>query len=474
MSTARRFKVLAAVAVGMILMTSGARAQCPWAASAEAEGKAQKALDAKKYPKAIAEAGKAIKLSPTSAPAYNIRGQAYLEKGDYDRAIADFTQAIKTDIAVECVPKHIADDYKIPKDALKAYRLEMLITTYTLRAKAYEKRKEYRIGKGNTHEAETDGGLSQNDRDEIERMAKEAKMDEEHRKSKAELAAISELVWGAKAEEERAEQEQARIRHKEEWAALEEERAQEKQELARQAQGLETLKELENDYFVLVEGGTFTMGCTKEQGKDCHGDEKPAHKVTVSAFYMAKFELTQKLWDAVMGSNPSKFAGDSLPVEQVSFEDVQEFITELNRLTGKNYRLPTEAEWEFAARGGNKSNGYKYSGSDTVGNAAWYSGNNGSFGTTAFGTKPVGGKRANELGIYDMSGNVFEWVNGWYGGYRSAAVTNPSGPPSGISRMYRGGSCGDGAESCRVSKRRDSTQSNHSYDLGFRLAVSNK
>ena len=155
---------------------------------------------------------------------------------------------------------------------------------------------------------------------------------------------------------------------------------------------------------IFVQGGTFTMGCTSEQGEVCWDHEKPAHQVTLSDFYIGKYEVTQEQWRAVMGNNPSHFTGDEhLPVENVLFNEVQEFITILNSLTGKKYRLPTEAEWEYAARGGRNSLGFMYSGSNTVGNVAWYSGNSNEK------THPVGTKTPNELGIYDMSGNVMEW-----------------------------------------------------------------
>jgi formylglycine-generating enzyme required for sulfatase activity len=171
---------------------------------------------------------------------------------------------------------------------------------------------------------------------------------------------------------------------------------------------------------VFVKGGTFTMGCTAEQGDDCFDNEEPAHKVTLSDFYIGKYEVTQAQWKAVTGNNPSKFNGcDNCPVEGVSWNDIQEFIKKLNAKTGLNYRLPTEAEWEYAARGGAQSRGYKYSGSNSVDEVAWYYGNSGNE------THPAGTKKANELGIYDMSGNVYEWCNDWYGAYNSEAQTNP-------------------------------------------------
>ena len=183
---------------------------------------------------------------------------------------------------------------------------------------------------------------------------------------------------------------------------------------------------------IKVEGGTFTMGATPEM-TDPKDNEKPTHQVTLSSYYIGETEVTQALWQAVMGSNPSQFAGDNLPVERVTWEYCQAFIAKLNSLTGKNFRLPTEAEWEYAARGGNKSNGTQYSGSSNIDEVAWYSDNSSSM------THPVKTKKANELGIYDMSGNVWEWCQDWRGSYSSESLNNPTGPESGIERVRRGG-----------------------------------
>jgi formylglycine-generating enzyme required for sulfatase activity len=218
---------------------------------------------------------------------------------------------------------------------------------------------------------------------------------------------------------------------------------------------------------VSVEGGTFTMGCTPEQGVDCDSDERPAHSVTVSDFYIGKFEVTQRLWTRIMDNNPSGFKGDDLPVENVSWNDIQEFIKKLNEQTGKKYRLPTEAEWEYAARGGNKSNGYKYSGSSNIDDVAWYSGN----GSNK--TNEVGTKSPNELGVYDMTGNVLEWVNDWGDGmYTTEAKTNPQGPSSGSERMVRGGSWRYNANKCRITCRLSGNSDLRINFLGFRLALS--
>ena len=214
-----------------------------------------------------------------------------------------------------------------------------------------------------------------------------------------------------------------------------------------------------------VQGGTFTMGATSKLGDS---DEKPAHQVTLSSFSIGETEVTQELWQAVMGSNPSSFKGSRRPVEQVSWEDCQDFIRRLNNLTGRQFRLPTEAEWEYAARGGNKSKGYKYAGGSNIGDVAWY------YGNSSNQTHDVGTKRANELGLYDMAGNVQEWCQDWFGFfYSSSSQTNPTGPASGFNRIIRGGNWVDGAEDCRVSYRRLNSNCTPTYrdgNLGLRLA----
>jgi hypothetical protein len=216
----------------------------------------------------------------------------------------------------------------------------------------------------------------------------------------------------------------------------------------------------------LVEGDKFNMGCTSEQGAACYNKERPAHLVTISGFLIGRYPVTQKQWVRIMGSNPSGFKGDELPVENVSWHDAQNFIRRLNSTSGKTYRLPTEAEWEYAARGGIKSKGQKYAGGDDIDNTAWYMMNSGDK------THIVGTKRPNELGIFDMSGNVWEWVGDWYGEYDSSPKTDPTGPPSGSTRVNRGGSWEDDARFCRVSNRGDNTPESRFNSLGFRVARS--
>ena len=219
---------------------------------------------------------------------------------------------------------------------------------------------------------------------------------------------------------------------------------------------------------IFVTGGTFTMGCTSEQGSDCWESEEPAHQVTLSGFYIGKYEINQAQWKAVMGAdnNPSRFVGDDLPVENVNWNDVQEFIKRLNAQTGKIWRLPTEAEWEYAARGGNQSWRYKYSGSGNVDEVAWHMDNSGDR------THPVGTKVANELGIYDMSGNVWEWVNDLFGSYSDSPRVDPQGSASGSFRVVRGGSWGRYAQLARVTARYSFNPGDRGGTLGFRLARS--
>ena len=216
---------------------------------------------------------------------------------------------------------------------------------------------------------------------------------------------------------------------------------------------------------VKVEGGTFAMGATKEQGSNVFDREKPAHEVALSDYYIGETVVKQELWKAVMGNNPSNWEGDNLPVEGVSWNDAQEFIAKLNKETGREFRLPTEAEWEYAARGGKKSKRFRYSGSNSIDEVAWYAGNSG------VKTHPVKEKKANKLGLYDMSGNVWEWCNDWFGGYSSDAQTNPQGPKKGSFRVLCGGSWYDYAGYCRVSYRNYSTPMSHDINVGFRLVM---
>ena len=214
-----------------------------------------------------------------------------------------------------------------------------------------------------------------------------------------------------------------------------------------------------------VAGGTFRMGATKSEDSDADEWESPIHDVTLSDYYIGKTEVTQALWHAVMRNNPSKFLSDNRPVESVSWNDCQEFIRKLNAKTGMNFRLPTEAEWEYAARGGNKSRGYKYSGSNNIDAVAWYEGN------AKSKTHPVGTKQPNELGIYDMSGNVWEWCNDCYGYYSSNAQTNPKGVVSSAYRVCRGGYWDNSTKYCRSANRLSNVPDYRNYGIGFRIVL---
>ncbi|MDR1243336.1 MAG: formylglycine-generating enzyme family protein [Deltaproteobacteria bacterium] len=220
--------------------------------------------------------------------------------------------------------------------------------------------------------------------------------------------------------------------------------------------------------FVLIPAGSFTMGADKNSG-DAFDREKPQHRVTISKpFYLGKYEVTQAQWAAVMGSSPSYFKGRNNPVEQVSWNDAQEFIKRLNRREGHNrYRLPTEAEWEYAARAGS-SGAYSF-GNDAgqLGRYAWY-GNR-----TSGSTHPVGRKPPNAWGLYDMHGNVWEWVQDWYGEryYSNSRGTDPGGPSSGANRVARGGSWFNPAEYCRSAFRGSRPPGIRGDSVGFRLAL---
>ena len=223
---------------------------------------------------------------------------------------------------------------------------------------------------------------------------------------------------------------------------------------------------------VLVTGGKFEMGTNKGEP-----EERPAHYVILSDFYIGKTEVTQEQWRAVMGRDPDNLAfkdcGEKCPVERVNWDDIQEFLRRLNDtlLTGKKYRLPTEAEWEYAARGGNKRGKYEYAGSKTLSDVAWYTSNS-EAETKTKTTHPVAKKKANELGLYDMSGNVWEWCQDWYGNYPSSIQTNPTGPKTGVDRVIRGGCYVSGIGECRVANRYPdpSPPTNQSASIGFRLA----
>ena len=225
-----------------------------------------------------------------------------------------------------------------------------------------------------------------------------------------------------------------------------------------------------NIEMLLVPAGTFMMGCSESTQYSCYSDESPTHEVTLSAFYMGRYEVTQAQWQAKMGSNPSSFSGysdsPSRPVEQVSWNMIASTGGFMS-VTG--LRLPTEAEWEYAYRAGTTTAFHSYAAQpngfndDTLlGNIAWYNANAGGQ------IHAVGGKFANGLGLHDMSGNVWEWCQDWYGPYSSVSVTNPTGPTTGSSRLLRGGEWGVNSGNCRGSQRNFASRTGASYVIGFR------
>ena len=292
----------------------------------------------------------------------------------------------------------------------------------------------------------------------------------------AERKAREEQERQAREEQERLYREAERKRQEEQRRAEEAERERQRREQERREREEQERQRRERVQvfnangvafkMVRVTGGTFQMGATSEQVSDTYDCmAEPVHSVTLSDYYIGQTQVTQELWEAVMGSNSSRFKDNNQrPVETVSWKGCQEFIEKLNRLTGKNFRLPTEAEWEYAARGGSKSKGYKYSGSNNPDAVAWYYENSGGK------THPVAQKQANELGLYDMSGNVQEWCQDRYGKYKSNSQTNPTGAWTG-SRVLRGGSWCDIARSVRVSHRFYSSPGNYLSDSGLRLAL---
>ena len=251
-------------------------------------------------------------------------------------------------------------------------------------------------------------------------------------------------------------------------------------EIVQYPEGLEFIVGSCRFKMIRVDGGTFTVGATNEQGGDAYSDELPTHQVTLSDYYIGQTEVTQALWEAVMGESVTQIAnregwstvgvGVDYPMYCISYDDCTTFVNKLNtlfssQLGGKRFALPTEAQWEFAARGGNKSKGYKYAGSNYLDEVAWYRDNSGS------NTHPVAQKRPNELGLYDMSGNVLEWCEDWKGSYSSNAQTNPKGPTYDSYRVIRGGSWGNLARNCRVSIRGSFTPDYRNYYVGLRLCL---
>ncbi|MBV5338790.1 MAG: formylglycine-generating enzyme family protein, partial [Deltaproteobacteria bacterium] len=240
------------------------------------------------------------------------------------------------------------------------------------------------------------------------------------------------------------------------------------QEMIRAAKAKSVIKELD-DEFVLVKGGCFPMGCGS-WASDCSDNEKPAHETCVSDITMGRYEVTQSLWEAVLENNPSRNKkGDKYPVERVSWEDTQIFIKKLNEITGKKFRLPTEAEWEYACRSGGKAE--KYCGGENLDMLGWYGGDG--VGNSGGASHPVGQKRANGLGIYDMSGNVAEWCSDNYDSayYKASPRQNPTGTLTSTERVIRGGSWYYSHRLARSTSRSGIKLENHSHDEFFGLRL---
>ena len=216
---------------------------------------------------------------------------------------------------------------------------------------------------------------------------------------------------------------------------------------------------------VKINGGTFVMGNSITNDQNTDSIEMHAHTVSLSPFSISKYEVSQEEWEAVMGTNPSYFIGSQRPVENVNWDDCQKFISRLNQLTNKKFRLPTEAEWEFAARGGNNSKQTKYPGSQKTDDIAWTKDN------SSNGTHERGLLKSNELGLYDMGGNVSEWCADWYELYKEDAQNNPKGAASGVNKICRGGSWNYEKKSCRVSDRTYCWPTHRLNYIGFRLAM---
>lgn len=224
------------------------------------------------------------------------------------------------------------------------------------------------------------------------------------------------------------------------------------------------IKEIEKS-MISIDGGIFTMGCTSDQGSECTHDEFPIHQVQLSDIKLLKTEVTQEMWMSVMGINPSfNKRSDQFPVENVSFTDIEKFIDSLNAMTLHKYRLPTEAEWEFAARGGRKTKNTLYSGSSDAQSVSW------NIGNSSNTTHIAGYKNANELGVFDMSGNVWEWCSDWYGEYHSSEESDPRGAVYGTDKVIRGGSYSGSIWFCRNAIRMHYAPSYKSHFIGFRLA----
>ena len=440
----------------------------------EMRGNAYNTITPGKYNLAFADYSKAIELNPESSQAYSSRGGIYFWRKNYDMALTDYTKAIevdpqnlyayvwlgntfhamsKNDLALVEYAKalELYPDYKIAYyfRAIVFYdqaKYELAIIDYTtaidVDPSAYRLRGEayYKLGKNENAISDFTKAVDLGDTSAKEKLKEYFKIDD---------IRIANEQASQKAIEDAKEK------------AAEDARTKLKINI------IDVITEIDKN-MVSVQGGTFTMGCTSEPDRTCNNDEIPTHSVNVSNFKISKYEVTQKQWETIMGNTPSSFKDcEECPVEMVNWDDIQEFLQKLNKASGKTYRLPTEAEWEYAAQGGKKSatpnrttNNLKYAGSNNLNDVAWYDENSGGK------PHPVGQKTPNEIGIFDMSGNVWEWCNDWYKGY-----PNSVGVPdySESYRVNRGGSFGFNAQSCLSIKRSFDKPDKRNSNLGFRL-----
>ena len=381
-------------------------------------------------------------------------------------------------------PKVKAEEERLKREAAEAERKRKEIEEQKRKEEEARRKAEEEWRKKKAEAAERRRIEAEQKRKAEEAARKNAV--EEQRKKEAEAAERKRV----EAERKRQAEEAARKK------AEEERRRKEEEEKQRKIKAVEEVRQKVFDKLianmVLVEGGTFIMGATSEQGSDVYNDEKPTHKVTLSPFRIGRYEVTATEWSAVM--DPIQETTDSqsfelldnsdkgkLPKSSISWNDCQTFIAKLNTLTGQKFRLPTEAEWEFAARGGNKSKGFKYAGGNDLDEVAWYWKNSGDkrldgewneekVKNNNCRSHVVGKKASNELGLYDMCGNVWEWCNDWYGAYEDKAQINPQGPSSGTKRVQRGG-CRYVKNPARVSHRSDGEPDERYGNIGFRLVA---
>ena len=301
---------------------------------------------------------------------------------------------------------------------------------------------------------------------EEQRQLAEARQQAEQRRQEAQRQAEEQRRREETRQREQARQQAEQRRQEAQRQAEEQRRREETRQREQARQQAESQKRRFRDMLsmVHVQGGLFIMGCEARQIDTTQINERPIRRVRLSSFEIGKYEVTQELWETVMGKNPSRFKGyPRRPVETVSWHDVQAFLRRLNDLTGESYRLPTEAEWEYAARGGQRGRRYAFAGSNKLSSVAWHLAN------SRGKTHPIGQKEPNELGLYDMSGNVREWVQDWYQRSLSGSVIDPQGPSLGSHRVSRGGSWHFVAGFCRSASRVSDDPNTRSDRLGFRL-----